>query len=151
MSAFSRAIKGVRKGVSKVANNKFIQTAASFIPGGSVAVGTIAIAAKSVAAIKEDKGQAATKSISQPTSQAAPSAKAVATNGGLTKEPSFFQKAWEWIMANKKNVLIVAAVLVVMVFVYVFMFAKKGVRRRSPRRVNQAARMRAAKAAKRKR
>jgi len=147
MSLFSKATKGV----SKLANNKLIQTAASFIPGGSVAVGTIATAAKSVAAIKADKGQSATKSIAQPTSQAAPSAKAVATNGGLTKEPSFFQKAWAWIMANKKNVLIVAAVLVVMVFVYVFMFAKKGVRRRSPRRVSQAARMRAAKAAKRKR
>ena len=147
MSLFSKATKGI----SKLANNKFIQTAASFVPGGSVAVGTIATAAKAVSAIKADKGQAATKSIAQPTSQAAPSAKAAATNGGLAKEPSFFQKAWAWIMANKKNVLIVAAVLVVMVFVYVFMFAKKGVRRRSPRRVNQAARMRAAKAAKRKR
>lgn len=147
MSLFSKAIKGV----SKLANNKFIQTAASFIPGGSVAVGTIATAAKAVASIKAEKGQSAVNATQQPTAMAAPPAKAMASGANPSKEPSFFQKAWAWIMANKKNVLIVAVVLVVMVIVYVFMFAKKGVRRRSPRRVSQAARMRAAKAAKRKR
>ena len=146
MSLFSRAIKGV----GKLASSPLVMSAASFIPGGSVAVGTIASAAKAVSAIKAEKGQAPVNATAKPTAMVQPSAKAAATGDGKPKE-SFFQKAWGWIMANKKNVLIVAAVLVVMVFVYVFMFAKKGVRRRSPRRVNQAARMRAAKAAKRKR
>jgi len=51
MSLFSKAVKGI----GKFANNKLVQTAASFIPGGSVAVGTIATAAKAVAAIKQEK------------------------------------------------------------------------------------------------
>jgi len=147
MSLFSKAAKGV----SKLANNKMIQSAASFVPGGSIAVGAIATAAKTVSSVKAEKGQAPVNATSKPTAMVQPSAKAAATGADKPKEESFFTKAWNWIVKNKKNVTIVAVVLIVMVIVYVFMFAKKGVRRRSPRRVNQAARMRAAKAAKRKR
>jgi len=135
---------------SKIVNNP-VANALKDVPifgKALTAVGSVAKAAAAVTSIKENKGQSPSSSTQMTGSLGAPAAKA--PRGG-TGSPSMFTKAWEWVKANKKNVIIFAVVGVVGFLVYFFLIAKKGTKRRSPRRVNQAARMRAAKAAKRKR
>jgi len=114
-------------------------------------VGAIAEAAQGVKLIKESKGDrvSSAKTSSGIENQQKASANRSETNsgGGIS---DWFKKAWEWVKNNKKTIIIVVVVGVVGWLVYTFMFAKRGVRRKSPRRVAQASRMRAARAAKRK-
>lgn len=115
-------------------------------------VGAIAEAAQGVKLIKEAKGSivSSAKSSSgtevQQKSKSTQNSSTSSRGGGLM---GWFNKAWEWVKSNKKTIIIIVVVGFVGWLVYFFMFAKKGTRRKSPRRVNQAARMRAAKAAKR--
>lgn len=115
-------------------------------------VGSIAQAAAAVAAAKSVKNQTVSSSPVENNVQS----RSLVSGGGSSSSPSgggisaLWSKFVSWFMANKKMILIVAAVGVIGLVVYFFLFAKKGVRRKSPRRVNQAAKMRAARAAKRK-
>lgn len=110
-------------------------------------VGAVAEAAAGVKLIKQSKGQSVTTATTS-SSTDAQKARGL-TQATTSSNGGFLKKAWEWVKANKKMIMIVAAVGVFGLIVYFFIFAKKGVRRKSPRRVSQAARMRAAKAAKR--
>jgi len=113
-------------------------------------VGAIAEAAQGVKLIKESKGSSVSsaKSSSGTETQKKSMNKSNSTtsSGGMG---DWFKKAWEWVKNNKKTIIIIIVVGVVGWLVYTFMFAKRGIRRKSPRRVSQAARMRQAKAAKR--
>lgn len=116
-------------------------------------IGAIAEAAQGVKLVKEEKQEAVTSSqdvgtpnLKQQSSSRSGQMSGTTGGGGIK---AWFAKMWEWVKKNKQTIIIVAVVGVVGLLVYFFIFAKKGARRKSPRRVNQAARMRAARAAKR--
>lgn len=147
MSLFSKATSLVSQatGAIQKAANSQVGKALSNLPGVGLAinaVGAVAQAASAVTAIKESKGQTPSA-----TTQMAPSLSTQKTK--VEGSATMWDKAKAWFMTNKKNIIIVLVGGIVGWLVYTFIFAKKGTRRKSPRRVSQAARMRAAKAAKR--
>jgi len=113
-------------------------------------VGAVAEAAQGVKLIKGSKGSTVSSAGSSGGAQAQKSStqKSNTSSGGGVGD--WCKKVWEWVKKNKKIIIIVVVIGVVGWLVYTFMFAKRGVRRKSPRRVAQASRMRAARAAKRK-
>ena len=145
LSSVSKLVSKATGGLSKFTASPFGNALSSIPLVGSAikGIGAVAQAASAVTAIKEVKGQTPSSATQMASSASVP------TKAKVDTSTSWFAKAKNWVMLNKKSIIIVLVVGVVGWLVYTFIFAKNGARRKSPRRVSQAARMRAAKAAKR--